>query len=89
MPVKIRRVISIINIEYSFLHTFTELNTTTMSDKRGQLPDNYDLNDEAKVEKKRKSKNILFATVVIGIILIAIAIAGGYITFPDVGKGKP
>jgi flagellar basal body-associated protein FliL len=60
-----------------------------MSDKRGQLPDDYNLNDEAKVEKKRKSKNIILATVIIGIVLIIIAIVSGYVTFPYGGQGRP
>lgn len=60
-----------------------------MSDKRGQLPNDYDLNSEAKIEKKRSSRIILFATIIIGIVLIIIALLTGFLTFPDGGQARP
>jgi flagellar basal body-associated protein FliL len=57
-----------------------------MSDKRGELPKNYDLNEQAQVEKKRKSRVIMFSTIIIGIVLIIIALLSGFVTFPDIGR---
>lgn len=56
-----------------------------MSDKRGQLPEGYNLDAEAKMEKKRKSQVILFATIIIGIVLIILALFTGFLTFSDGG----
>lgn len=60
-----------------------------MSDKRGELPKNYDLDGQAKIEKKRKSRIIIFSTIIIGVVLILIAILSGYFTFPNGGTGTP
>lgn len=54
-----------------------------MSDKRGQLPDNYDLDEQAQIEKKRRSRIIIFATIIIGIVLIILALFSGFVTFPE------
>ena len=58
-----------------------------MSDKRGQLPDNYDLDEQAQIEKKRRSRIIIFATIIIGIVLIILALFSGFVTFPEAGQG--
>lgn len=54
-----------------------------MSDKRGELPQNYDLDEQAQIEKKRKSRVILFSTIIIGIVLIILALFTGFLTFPN------
>lgn len=62
-----------------------------MSDRRGQLPEGYDLDEQSQVEKKRRSRIILFATIIIGIVLIILALFSGFVTFPDGGveNGNP
>ncbi len=72
-----------------FTNTFYTINATTMSDNRGELPKNYDLDGEAKIENKRKTRMIIFSTIIIGVVLILISLLSGFLTFPNGGLGTP